>query len=359
MSTLKIYSAEEWLTRDFRTDENQIVVGTPEQPIIRAGTKNVIEAPEKSFKTTFTLRFAAGLASGQTVYAPLLVPKARKILYLHGELGDAEIQERTRDAVAELPRPLTTLFEARDISMHFKQVSGQKAIEDAIKQIEPEIVVFDPYQSFITGLDENGFKDISEALKFIDGLIEKYTITVLLVTHTGKDHSRGTRGHSSLAGWRDTLMKLERDKRSDTVKVTVEPRWAAPLSPFHLKFDQGTLRPTDHFRGQTDEILGHVEKAGGAIDKKILKAKFGSLSREAFRKALERAEKTGAIIRSGNQVKLPESGERTGQPHRVGVCPSGSCAPDKERPETNSEVEDIFALEIKHLPQIRTMDKST
>jgi RecA-family ATPase len=333
------YTAEEWLNLDFRTNQSQIVAGTPEQPIIRVGTKNVIEAPEKSFKTTFMLRFALGLSSGKTVYPLLPVPKKRKVLYLHGELAPAEIQERTRAASAGLFRPLDNLVECRDISMHFMQSPGREAITEAISKHQPDSVVFDPWQAFIPGEDENQFKDVSEALHFIDGLIDKFKITVFLVTHVGKDHKRGTRGSSCIAGWRDTLIKLERAKKSGTLKVTVDPRWAAPLEPFHLKFDKGTLWPMEHFTGHTERIRHYVEQQGGSVNKQAIQDALQFSSVEAFRKALERAEKAGAIVRNGELVTLTGLEKPNGQPHRVGVCPSVSDALDKLSPPTGTSTD--------------------
>jgi hypothetical protein len=328
VSTSIIHSAEKWLALDLGTDESQIVVGTPDQPIIRAGTKNIIEAPEKSFKTTFMLRWALGISSGQTIFTPLPTSKKFKVLYLHGELAPLEIQERTRSASAGLPRPLDGLYEGRDITMHFRQKEGKEAIIAALNEVKPDVVVFDPWQGFISGMDENSFRDISEATHFVDELIQRFNVTVFLVTHLGKDRNRGTRGHSSLAGWRDTLIKLERDKRSNTVKVTVEPRWAAPPDPFHLKFDNGTLHETDHFTGQTEKIVGYLKSQGGTSTIQSAKTAL-EFKTEAGRKAIERAVKAGAIVRKDDSISLPDSRERGGQPHRVGVCPSGSCTPDK------------------------------
>ena len=49
-----ILSAEEWL--NLKTEEAVVVFGSPDDPLVRPGTKNLIEAPEKCFKTTFTER---------------------------------------------------------------------------------------------------------------------------------------------------------------------------------------------------------------------------------------------------------------------------------------------------------------
>src|SRR4051794_36504222 len=86
-----IMSAEQWLTFDFRVEESQVLIGTSENAIVRPGTKNIIEAQEKAYKTTFLLRLTLGLSTGQTLFPSLPVSRTLKVLYLHGELAPAEL----------------------------------------------------------------------------------------------------------------------------------------------------------------------------------------------------------------------------------------------------------------------------
>jgi hypothetical protein len=70
------FSIEDWDSVDLDTEDNAVLIGTPKNPIIRPGTKNLIEAPEKGFKTTFSLRLLIGMACGYTVYPSLPVARA-------------------------------------------------------------------------------------------------------------------------------------------------------------------------------------------------------------------------------------------------------------------------------------------
>lgn len=194
-----IMSAEQWL--EYRSEESteSILVGSPGQAIIRLGTKNLIEAPEKAFKTTMALRLAMGLSTGQTVFAPLPVAKPASVLYLHGELTPDEIKDRTRSALTGLKRPLSNFHQGKDIDAHFIDKEGQGAIRALLQKDKPQVLVLDPWQSFISGYDENVFKDVSTATRFLDRIIEEFSVTIILVIHQGKDPSRGHRGHLDLS----------------------------------------------------------------------------------------------------------------------------------------------------------------
>ena len=296
-NSTRILTAEQWLSLPVDTDEKRIVLGSPSQPIVRTLTKNLIEGPEKSFKTSFLLRLMLGVSCGVTVYSPLPVLRPRKVLYIHGELSPPEIQERTRSAVVGL-RPLDNLFEMRDLQIHLIRTQGQDRLRRIIDKVGPDDLVLDPWQSFIVGHDENEYKEVSLACAFVDHLIEDFNVTTHIATHTGKDIRRGTRGHSLLAGWRDTLTKLNRAKGQGRVTVNVEPRWAAPLPPFSLRFHQGTL-VQDGFRvspftKQAEDIRELVTANNGKVTRELIGRTLG-LSAEALRQALKRAADSGAI----------------------------------------------------------------
>ncbi len=302
IDTPNVLTAEQWL--ELETDISEPVLGSPEHCIVRPFTKNIIEAPEKAFKTTFTLRFTLGLSCGKTLFSQLPVFRSRRVLYIHGELSPPEIKERTQAAVVGLPRPLDNFFQGRDLRIHLGNKTGQNPLIAFVMTYKPEVVVLDPWQSFITGCDENSFEHISRVEHFLDTFIEDYKITLFIVTHTGKDRWRGTRGHSSLAGWRDTLFKLNRAKGQDLVEVTVDPRWASPVKPFNLKFQEGILVPTDprHLTPQMDEIVKMAKKEGGVTTKKEVGAALG-IKPESLSKALWRAQEKGVISIKGKEIR--------------------------------------------------------
>jgi len=82
------------------------------------------------------------------------------------------------------------------------------------------VVILDTLHRATPGADENSGKDIGEA---IAGAYELQRLTgglVLLVHHTGKDASKGMRGHSSLLGTMEAVLEVTRDA-SGTRKWTL------------------------------------------------------------------------------------------------------------------------------------------
>lgn len=309
-----ILSAEEWLVRE--PDNVDPIIGSTKQQIVRPLTKNLILGPEKSLKTTLTERLMLGLSCGETVFTLLPVPKCFRVLYLHGELSPDEIAERTRAAAKGMPRPLHNFFQGRDFRLHLAEPAGKVTLEKLLEEHEPQILVLDPLQSFIPGLDENTFKDMSPVTSYLDRMIATYNITLFLVVHKGKDHRRGVRGHSCLSGWRDTLFTLNYHQASKNLTVKVEPRWAAPVEPFNLEFRDGTLWPTNKtiYSTQSKRIREFVIKNGGSATKAELKDHL-KISADAFRKALKRAGKavkvTGNQITVRDKIVVPISGRAT------------------------------------------------
>ena len=301
----RLYTAEELINLDLTEDETSVIIGSSANPLIRVGTRNFIEAPEKAFKTTIMLRLALGMSVGATVFPELPIPtKPRRVLYLHGELGLSEIQDRTIAAAVDLPHPLDNLIQGRVIDAHLITPDGQKVITGLIKHYGPEVLVLDPYQAFIAGADENTFRDVSVATKFLDGVIENFGVTLFVPIHLGKDHSRGARGHSSLAGWRDTRIQLTRNEK--LITVTLEPRWATPPRPFRLEFHNGTVRSRGPaFTAQTDQIREFVSAHGGLASRRNLK-EYLDITEDALRKALARAREAGAIDFAGDQISLQQ-----------------------------------------------------
>jgi hypothetical protein len=300
---IRIYSGDKWLNLNLTSPEEEVIAGSPDNVLVRAGTKNLIEAPEKSFKTTALLRWAVGASKGISVFPQLPVIAPKKVLYLHGELSLPEMKERLISAVQGFDPPFDNFFQGLDLRSHLIEEGGQALIRGLLAHFKPQILVLDPWQSFITGVDENSFKEISQAMRFLDKLIQETGVTLLIPIHQGKNHKRGARGHSSLAGWRDTRLILT--PSNGQVRVTIEPRWAKKPEPFVLKFKDGTVWPEKDsgWSGQAGEIRKFVESHGGRASKQALGAHL-SLKSDALRKAIKRAVEADAIAVEGDDVVL-------------------------------------------------------
>jgi hypothetical protein len=166
--------------------------------------------------------------------------------------------------------------------------------------------VIDPWQSFIAGTDENNFKEVSGATGFLDKLMEDFGLTVFLAAHQGKNPKKGARGHSSLAGWRDTRFALKKQGTSG-LNIDIEPRWSKPLSGLKLSFKAGTVWEGDvpKWTEQQLQMREWVKRNGGSVPRESI-GKALQLDGSGLRTALMRASGNDAVELSGDLVKIPE-----------------------------------------------------
>jgi hypothetical protein len=301
-------TSEEWAAKDFSAEETDSLIGTATNAIIRPLTKNLVLAPDKAFKTTFLMRLMASLAAGVTIFDELPVNKAYKIVYFHAELNPTEIQQRVVASVGGVD-PQGRFVHVRDIKTHLIEESGQQFIAEMIVHYKPDVIVLDPWQDLIAGYDENSSKDTSTARLFMSGLIDTFKVTLFLIQHEGKDGSKGGRGHSGMAGWRDTLIRLSRRDGGNLVRVIVEPRWGEKVT-LELTLKDGTLAPaiTSGFTTQQLNLRAFLkEHPDGATPQQI--ADGLEMTSDACKKMVQRALKDDAVIKNeGGLICLAKKG---------------------------------------------------
>lgn len=298
-----IFTPTQWerVQEEILEDESPVLIGSPAGVIVRPSTKTIIEGAEKSFKTTLIYRQAMGMAFGHTVYSKLPVAQPIKVLYLHGELVVPELYQRRKAAMATIPPELASardefFLDGRSIEAHLIREKGQAAIRTLVKRHKPGLLIIDPWQQFIEGYDENSFKDTSTATEFMDRLMfEIPGMAIFLVAHQGKDRTKGMRGHSSLAGWRDNLIRVKRASITNLkATVSVSPRWTMAPFDFRVRFENGTM-VEDDFSPQTAKIREFVQSRKGATTTKAdIEAHLG-ISPDAAKKAIQRAVEEGGI----------------------------------------------------------------
>ena len=84
-------------------------------------------------------------------------------------------------------------------------IAGLKAMP-----VKPLMVFVDTFARVTPGADENSGQDMSKVLSHCQSIYEHTGAMVVLVHHSGKDASKGTRGHSSLNGAADCVIEITR-----------------------------------------------------------------------------------------------------------------------------------------------------
>lgn len=98
-----------------------------------------------------------------------------------------------------------------------------RALIDDIRQNQPScrLVVIDTLNRALAGGDENDGQDMGIFVRLCDTIAKELQAFVLVVHHSGKDASRGSRGHSSLLGAVSLELEVTREqKQPGVIKVT-------------------------------------------------------------------------------------------------------------------------------------------
>lgn len=179
---------------------------------------NLMFGPSGHGKTFVSLDIALSVATGQPWQGQqtregrvlLVVGEGQWGLANRIEAWQAGNQRVPRDMVRVVVDPLS-LLNGDDVGWLIRQ----------IQQFQPSLVVLDPLARFMDGADENRFEDMGKVLASLDLLLVETGTTLLVVHHSGKDPSRGERGHSSLRAGVDIALKLRSDT-SGTIRVQVD-----------------------------------------------------------------------------------------------------------------------------------------
>jgi hypothetical protein len=175
----------------------------------------VLFGPAKKGKTFVAIDLGMSVATGRGKW--MCGPaETGRVVYCLGE-GISGLNRRiqawrTHHGITD-PAELTVL-------PHVPQLHNGVDVTDFIEAVHahtPDLIVIDTLARATVGVEENSSKDMGEVIAQVDRIKEATGACVLVLHHTGKDASRGTRGSSALTGAIDTGVEV----RGDTVAMTL------------------------------------------------------------------------------------------------------------------------------------------
>lgn len=198
------------------------------------------------------------------------------------------IKAWARDTGQTLPSNLTFIVEAFNLQ---SQVDISRIIKAAPQH---GVVIIDTLNRATPGADENSSKDMGTILKAAGDIQRATSGLVLLVTHSGKDSSKGLRGHSSLFAALDACIEVERLPGSDIRTLKIDKvkegedgiRYNFRLKPVFIGTDQDG-------EDITSCVVEPVE--GRQKEEKTL-APALQYALDSFRKSAERAGKDSVFV---------------------------------------------------------------
>jgi hypothetical protein len=215
----------------------------PPEPIVGDGVlldNTILEivGEAKSKKTFLALNMSVAIASGKS-FAGLNIEKQSRVLHLSAEGGYFPTRERIQTMAKDISEEaLSNIYFSKYVNMSIDVDDDYHALQSWIEKAKPDVLVLDPLIRFHSQ-DENSSTAMNVVFRRFRELIDKYSLSIIIVHHTGKNTSLGGRGSSLIRGEYDSCITLK--KLGDNHKMYFDMRHVETPSPRKVSFNKDTF----------------------------------------------------------------------------------------------------------------------
>lgn len=231
--------------------------------------KTMISAGTNKGKSIFIQNAALAMASGCEFLNRKVTGKAR-VLYLDLEMGPSALQERFKVMADRNDLDIENLLVKHVPDLNLLDELHQRQLEEWITEEAIDLVILDPLGSCWQG-DENNKQEVQGVTSYINTLIAKKDVGVIVVHHWRKATDKNRSGGEMAAGsylwtaWLDEHITLDGEIHSLTVSCE-KARHGSRFRPFIMKLNPETLWfdfIAEYKQAMTpDIILSLMEQAG-------------------------------------------------------------------------------------------------
>lgn len=173
-----------------------------------------IYGPSASAKSFLAIDIALAIARGEHWFGNRV--KQRTVIYvtLEGEAGlQSRLQAWQKRTGEDLPQDFFAILQPLNLL-------DQNDVIDLIAALPKEcVVIIDTLNRAAPGADENSGMDMGNIIAALKQISEAADALVIPIHHTGKDQSKGLRGHSSLFAALDGAIEVERNNNGRTFRA--------------------------------------------------------------------------------------------------------------------------------------------
>jgi hypothetical protein len=168
------------------------------------------------------------------------------VLIVDEESGERRLKMRLGDCMrghgagADLPIAFTMMA-----GITLTSDPGADCLKQIVTQTQAKLVIMDALQDFTLGLDENSGKELAPVIHRLKVIAENLECAIWLIHHLNKQGAY--RGHSSIKGLIDVMLKCESETDSSRVQFSAEKSRDSLITPFAATahFDIGRFWLTD------------------------------------------------------------------------------------------------------------------
>ena len=291
--------------------------------IVQKKGKAMVSAAPNVGKSIFTSNLALDIANGTPKFMGKFAVTPARVLYLDLEMGEAALKERFQKMCELRSGGTENLFVHYLPTLDLLCDESKKLIEDWLTELKVDVLILDPLGNAWCG-DESKQEMVGKLTGYLNTLIEKFGIAILVVHHwrkATKDSSTGGQmaaGSYKWAAWIDTHITLEGNPSNVTVschknrnrprfdpfmvKLNTEALGFEFIADFQTKFDSETLDGLfDSFgalKVSVPEMIKRSKEQSGPSRSTIYR-----LIEESKSFAIEKEGKTHFLVRNPNKYE--------------------------------------------------------
>ncbi len=234
-------------------------------------------------KTFITLDLLLTLARGESWHGRR-VNKSVGVLYVSAE-GNSAIRDRFQAYEQYHQTPLRDLpLRVITTPVNLRSSDSQRVIE-ACRHLEDQgmtigLIVFDTLNRTMGGGDENSPVDMGQYLDAISMITSQINAFTLVVHHSGKNVSKGARGHSSLRAAMDLELEVKANGDQQILTVTksrdgatgLEFAYKREIVSLGIDEDLDPIQSCVAVPGDAARIIHKTPKLSGAIQRRVVDA---------------------------------------------------------------------------------------
>lgn len=288
-SRLKPTSFREFVTADLPTP-TWLVEG-----IWSDKAHGLVAGEAKAYKTLCVLDLSVSVASGTKFLNHFEVPKQGPVVVIQNENSPSLIQDRVtkiarsrglfggpesigrNNAVIDFTESDLPLHFLNNVELDLGDEDDLEELDNCLEELNPEMLVLDPWYLMTPGVDENSAKQVGPILNALMQLKRKHDCGILMVHHynkpteTNSQFAKGYRisGSSVFYRWVESALYVEKGDEPMTAKITPEHREFPAQGSIHAEFELGDFN--DHSRESYSVFVEWKKEEGKVIRQELLK----------------------------------------------------------------------------------------
>lgn len=164
--------------------------------------------PSGSGKTFMAYALAFAISDGEDFFEYRVAPCDVLVISLEGQSGLAKRVQAQRKRGSNGSR---IKFTTAPLSLNFADDIDALIATAHDHEIHDGLIILDTLNAAMVGLDENSSTDMGRAVSALKRLRDETGCAVMVIHHSGKDSSKGLRGHSLLHAALDSVIEVSRD----------------------------------------------------------------------------------------------------------------------------------------------------